>query len=267
VGNQALFVSGPSGVMAHDIINTLQKSSELFLTTSTSHNPDSLMSTMSSKIVNVDGRAANALSRLNRKTPNDIILLMAQNFVFDNYAFLSTATTGQSIDDAIPDIKTNVGIIFDYCVSKCDRSQHFPETKPLYTKFLTFKTHVENAKRGIVCSWPQWRSYGEGCVKRGMWVHHFFLFQNLFHQFQVQSLDDLVNESECSPAILEAAHKQNKFVFYGGDWQDFFDIDQVNFWRPVITWKGSRTSADAPLNDPNVAADLGEVPIPASADA
>ena len=79
--------------------------------------------------------------------------------------------------------------------------------KTLYTSARTF---------GIACSWEAKIKY-----KKSMWVHHFFIYQNLLSKLYVRRAEDMINESE-EGYDGETATKQ--FVFYGGRWETFFDL-------------------------------------------
>ena len=54
--------------------------------------------------------------------------------------------------------------------------------KSLYTSARTF---------GIACSWEAKIEY-----KKSMWVHHFFIYQNLLSKLCVRRAEDMINKSD-----------------------------------------------------------------------
>ena len=253
VGNQALFVGGHTGITAQQIIETLLDSTNFCLHTedSTQLCRDTLLSSMSSAIP-AGWTGTNPLSCINRKIFEDILVMLAQNLAFDNYAFHSTPPRGPEIDASKEDVRVNMQIIFNYYKLKLSVPNQFPEYVPEYMKFVNFKTLVERARTGIVCSWEKWTSYEPG-TKKGLWVHHFYLMQKLFHHVQIQSEDNLVNASECTESQLLEYKKEHDFVhfvFFGGNWEDFLEVDDTDLWLPRITWKGSTIDNAQPITDP-----------------
>ena len=77
--------------------------------------------------------------------------------------------------------------------------------------------------------------------------------QTLFHHVQIQSAENLVNASACTESQLLEYKKEkdlSHFVFFGGNWEDFLEVDTTDIWLPRMTWKGSTIDNAQPITDP-----------------
>ena len=77
-----------------------------------------------------------------------------------------------------------------------------------------------------------------------MWVHHFFIYQNLLSKLCVCRAEDMINESDEG---YDGETSTKQFVFHGGRWQKFFEVltleteDGVTRQGSLLQWKGSNT--------------------------
>ena len=74
-----------------------------------------------------------------------------------------------------------------------------------------------------------------------MWVHHFFIYQNLLSKLSVRTAEAMINETD--EGFVDDT-TINKFVFYGGEWQTFFNVltpeteDGVTRQGSLLQWRG-----------------------------
>ena len=100
--------------------------------------------------------------------------------------------------------------------------------KSLFTSAYSF---------GIACTWE-----AKILKKKRMWVHHFFIYQNLLSKLSVRWAEEMMNESD-KGYDAETATKQ--FVFHGGRWETFFNLltleteDGVTRQGSLLQWKGN----------------------------
>ena len=93
----------------------------------------------------------------------------------------------------------------------------------------------QSANRGICCSHSANRA-----KSKKMWVHHFMILQDMLFSFSVTDKRLLNNITKKNPM-----NKEGYWNFYGGKWQDFFDIKEhkqgdYETMGSLLRWNGNQ---------------------------
>jgi len=106
----------------------------------------------------------------------------------------------------------------------------------------TLKGIWARSNGGIHCSWSAGSKEGKrqfGVTKNQMWVHHFWFWGLIFEDLRVINPDQLHNFDDGSEYDKDTV----RWVFHGGCWQDFFDLEdgweERGFRGTILKWRST----------------------------
>mmetsp|Transcript_3206 Transcript_3206/g.7205 ORF Transcript_3206/g.7205 Transcript_3206/m.7205 type:complete len:571 (-) Transcript_3206:35-1747(-) len=251
--NSRPFITGSSGISATSVLQLLAHGTALVLSDKCN---DALVARMYSSIP--DDVPKHTINNQNSSFLKSLIFALSKATLFDDCGYYSSKPTSMEENDLhLEMLSRNVYLYFNYCTTlptsvidsnKIGNNWRKTTFQQMLARLVEVRDRVMS--KGITCSYSGFSDYvgknspnGVFNKKKPLWIHMFYLMQNVLDCVTIKSASNLVNADECSRSDLQKmVESKDHIVVFGGRWQDY-----IQFVHPPnadgisqIVWLGHR---------------------------